>query len=98
MSLREEGVKHREGAITQALMGIKQNLETLEVIGFRLLDHPIAGLATDLEKFHALIVKAEKAHAEHMSKKMALVLAPAKPPAEPATESEIEPYDGEGAN
>ena len=76
MSLREEGIKHREGAINQALQGIRQNLETLEVIGFRLLDHPIAGLATDLEKFHTMIVKAEKAHAEHMTKKMAPVVAP----------------------
>ena len=91
MSLREEGIKHREGAITQALQNMKQGLETLEVIGFRLLDHPIAGLAGEFERFHETIVKAEKAHAEHMTKKMQPVVAPVAS-AEPV-ESEIKRFE-----
>ena len=89
MSLREEGIKHREGAITQALTGIRQNLETLEVIGFRTLDHPLAGLATEIEGFHRAIIGAEKTHAEYMTKKMAPVIAAAHGIDQPAVPGNV---------
>ena len=54
--------------VPQILNGLKASIEGFFVLGMHTLDHPVAGLASELTEWHTTVEKAIDAHNEHMGK------------------------------
>lgn len=68
MSQLTDNVKQQEAQIIgQALMQMRAQIETLELIHFQTSEHPVNGLADDFRKFHAVLVGAERKHHEYLA-------------------------------
>lgn len=67
-NLRTTAEQQKFTIIGQTIVQLKANIETLEVIGFRMMEHPIAGLAAEIDSFHETLLAAEKRHADHVVK------------------------------
>ena len=83
MSLEKNVTEQKEQIVGQALTTIRQQIEALELIGFRTMDHPIAGAAEIFTRFHETIENAIEKHTKHMNAKYTPV-APEVPAASTA--------------
>jgi len=82
-----DNVKQQEAQIIgQALMQMRAQIETLELIHFQTSEHPINGLADDFRKFHAVLVGADRKHQEYLA---SIAPKPAIGPVVPSNISEF---------
>ena len=88
MSLEKNVTEQKEQIVGQALSAIRQQIEALELIGFRTMDHPISGAADVFTRFHETIENAIEKHTKHMNAKYTPVAPESVPPAATAIPAE----------
>ena len=89
MSLEKNVTEQKEQIVGQALSTIRQQIEALELIGFRTMDHPIAGAADIFTRFHETIENAIEKHTKHMNAKYTPVAPAADAGIAPAAENAV---------